>query len=165
MLKSGIGSHQSARSLKTEWLTPPDIIDALGSFDLDPCAPVVRPWPTAKHHYTIVDDGLHKEWKGRVWCNPPYDEAAKWLARMAQHGNGIALIFARTETKTFFSQVWNKADAVLFIEGRLYFYHVTGERAAHNSGAPSVLVAYGRENIRLLRESKIKGKFVKLSCE
>lgn len=75
------------------------------------------------------------------------------------------MIFARTETKTFFSQVWNKADAVLFIEGRLYFYHVTGERAAHNSGAPSVLVAYGRENIRLLRESKIKGKFIKLSCE
>lgn len=43
----GMGSHQSAAMLKDEWLTPPEIIKALGgpeSFDLDPCAPIKRPW-------------------------------------------------------------------------------------------------------------------------
>ena len=35
-----------------EWLTPPNILLALGAFDLDPCAPIVRPWDTAALHYT-----------------------------------------------------------------------------------------------------------------
>lgn len=37
-----------------EWLTPRNIVDALGPFDLDPCAPIVRPWPTAVQHYTAA---------------------------------------------------------------------------------------------------------------
>ena len=28
---------------KSEWLTPPEVIAALGEFDLDPCAPINRP--------------------------------------------------------------------------------------------------------------------------
>lgn len=30
-----------------EWYTPKEIIDALGKFDLDPCAPVKPLWQTA----------------------------------------------------------------------------------------------------------------------
>jgi hypothetical protein len=37
---------------KDEWLTPQFIVQALGAFDLDPCAPVNRPWDTARTHYT-----------------------------------------------------------------------------------------------------------------
>ena len=156
-----IGGHQSAAMLKDEWLTPPEIIKDLGEFDLDPCSPIRRPWDTADLHYTIEDDGLSQPWHGRVWCNPPYGlEAARWLERLADHGNGIALIFARTETRMFFEQVWNKADAVLFIEGRLHFHHVDGTRARANAGAPSVLVAYGHENRGVLKSSDIPGKFI-----
>ena len=36
---------------KEEWLTPPDLVQLLGPFDLDPCAPVRRPWDTAAKHY------------------------------------------------------------------------------------------------------------------
>jgi hypothetical protein len=46
------------------WLTPPHIIQALGSFDLDPCSPLNRPWDTAQKHYTIEDDGLTSPWGG-----------------------------------------------------------------------------------------------------
>lgn len=78
-----MGSHQSARMLKDEWLTPPDIIKGLGSFDLDPCSPVNRPWDTADRHYTIEDDGLMQPWSGRVWLNPPYGrEATAWLDKL-----------------------------------------------------------------------------------
>ena len=55
-----------------DWLTPPEILQALGPFDLDPCASLYQPWRTATKQYTIEDDGLKKEWRGRVWCNPPY---------------------------------------------------------------------------------------------
>ena len=107
---SGMGSHQSSNMLKDEWFTPPGIIGSLGEFDLDPCTSVDRPWDTARHHYSLLDDGLAQEWEGRVWCNPPYGrETGKWLNRCAAHGNAIALIFARTETKMFFNEVWDKA--------------------------------------------------------
>jgi hypothetical protein len=161
--RKGIGSHQSANMKKDEWLTPPEIIKALGEFTLDPCAPIVRPWETAEKHFTINDNGLEKEWKGRIWCNPPYGlEASKWLKKLTEHGNGIALIFARTETKMFFEWVWNNATAVKFIEGRLYFHHVDGSRAKANAGAPSVLIAYGNENAETLKNCEIKGKFLRL---
>lgn len=161
--RKGIGSHQSANMLKDEWLTPPELIKSLGEFDLDPCSPINRPWPTANKHLTINDDGLIQPWSGRVWCNPPYGlEAANWLDKLAKHGNGIALIFARTETKMFFEHVWRKADALLFLEGRLFFHHVDGAKAKSNSGAPSVLVAYGEENSTLLKNCAIKGQFIEL---
>ncbi len=156
-----MGGHQSAAMLKDEWLTPPHIVKALGLFDLDPCAPHEsrRPWDMASRHYSAEDDGLSQPWEGRVWCNPPYGlEAAKWLDRLANHGNGIALIFARTETAMFFEHVWGKADAVLFLRGRLHFHHVDGARAAANAGAPSVLVAYGEHNVQALRDSGIDGQ-------
>lgn len=163
---SGMGGHQSPAMLKDEWLTPPEILCALGKFDLDPCAPVPerRPWPMAGRHYTLMDDGLSKPWKGRVWLNPPYGrQTGEWLARLADHGNGIALVFARTETEMFFNHIWGKADSVLFIRGRLFFHHATGARARHNSGAPSCLVAYGRRNTRALRYSNIPGYLVDMS--
>ena len=158
-----MGSHQSTKMKTDEWLTPPEILNAVGPFHLDPCAPVIRPWATAESHFTIEDDGLSQSWAGRVWCNPPYGIfAEKWLERMADHDNGIALIFARTETKMFFRTVWERADAILFIKGRLHFHHVDGTRAKSNSGAPSCLVAYGENNRRILMESGINGKFIQI---
>lgn len=154
----GMGGHHSARAQKDEWLSPPNIVQALGPFDLDPCAPVVRPWDTAARHFTIEDDGLTKQWEGRVWLNPPYGQATgDWLARLYNHGNGIALIFARTETDDWVRYVWGAADGILFIRGRLYFHHADGRRAAANSGAPSALIAYGKHNVAALRTPAIGG--------
>lgn len=159
--RRGMGTHQSAKMITSEWLTPPEIIKALGLFDLDPCAPVNRPWDMAKNHYNKEENGLLKKWYGRIWLNPPYGtEADPFLKRLSEHGNGIALIFARTETKMFFSHVWNKAAAILFLQGRLYFYHANGTRAKANGAAPSVLIAYGEENVNALKNSSIPGKLV-----
>lgn len=157
-----MGSHQSARMISDVWLTPPEILGALGRFDLDPCAaPEPRPWPTADRHIALPDDGLAAPWAGRVWLNPPYSrEAAKWLAKLADHGNGIALVFARTETAWFVDSAWRRADAILFLHGRVHFHRADGVRAAANAGAPSCLIAYGASNATALRESGIKGSYV-----
>lgn len=162
-MPKGIGSHQSHIMKTDEWLTQLEIVKALGPFDLDPCFLENRPWDTAKTHYTIKDNGLWKEWFGRVWLNPPYGkDTAVWLDKMVNHNNGIVLIFARTETKMFFKSVWPHATAILFIEGRLFFHYPDGTKAKANSGAPSVLIAYGSENARILEDSGIKGKYIKL---
>lgn len=151
-----LSGHQSPRMKTDEWLTPPEILTALGPFDLDPCAPVDRPWPTAAKHYTIADDGLSQPWRGRVWLNPPFGrEAVKWLRRLRDHDNGIALVAARTETRAFYETIWGHAAGVLFMRGRPHFHRVDGTRAAANSGAPICLVAYGLSNLTALNASDL----------
>ena len=158
-----IGSHQSAKMLNDEWMTPPEIIEDLGPFDMDVCAPINRPWDTAKIHLTIDDNGLLHGWHGFVWCNPPYGKhTSDWLSRCAIYNNCLVLIFARTETRMFFDYVWNHAESILFVEGRLYFYDVNGNKAMANSGAPSVIIAYGNEANKRLKESTIRGKLIQL---
>lgn len=158
-----MGGHQGPM-IKDEWLTPREIIIVLGPFDLDPCSPIVRPWPTANHHFTIEDDGLSQDWTqyGRVWLNPPYGpHTGTWLERLREQGNGIALIFARTETDVWFRHIWGIASGILFLKGRLNFHHVSGSRAVLNAGAPSALIAYGSDNADRLQHSTIPGYFTK----
>lgn len=157
----GVGGHQLPyRGASDDWLTPPDIIRDLGPFDLDPCASTNQPWPTAK--LQLTRRGLNTPWRGFVWLNPPYGpQTFQWVHRLAEHNNGIALIFARTETRGFMREVWAKANALLFVAGRLHFHHaITGQRASFNSGAPSVLVAYGTLGVERLLRSEIDGALV-----
>jgi len=140
---------------------PPHILEALGQFDLDPCASVDRPWDTAKHHYTAEDDGLMQPWFGRVWCNPPYGPKMRsFLFKLAKHKEGgIALVFARTETKAFFDTVWDEADAILFLKGRLKFHKPDGS-VGGTAGSPSVLIAYGQREVKVLENCDLTGKLV-----
>lgn len=149
----------------TTWLTPPDVFTKLGEFDLDPCASIIRPWDIAKVNYTEEDDGLSKEWFGRVWLNPPYGPPLmpKFLQKMAKHNNGIALVFNRTETRQFHEFVWPVASAVLFKKGRILFLNEYGERPGNGPGCGSVFIAYGKENADILKNSGIEGKFIYLN--
>lgn len=162
-----MGSHHSASMKSDVWLTPPEMIRALGPFDLDPCAaPEPRPWPTAARHIARPDDGLAADWgRGMVWLNPPYSrEAVRWLQKLSRHGNGIALVFARTETAWFWECVWRShtATAVMFLEGRIHFHRADGSRAAANAGAPSCIVSYGLDAAVRLPRSGLSGEIVPL---
>lgn len=160
-----IGGHHNPIAKTVEWLTPPGIIEALGPFDLDPCAPISQPYPTAAKVFTRLDNGLIQNWgEARVWLNPPYTsgEVEKWLGRMAEHDRGTALIFARTETEGFHRHVWERCSALLFLEGRINFHYPDGRRAKANAGAPSVLCAYGMDDADVLAYCGMKGAFVPL---
>lgn len=144
-----------------EWYTPRYILDALGKFDLDPCSPVVRPFDTAKKHYTQADDGLCNPWMGRVWLNPPYNDIQTWMLAMARHGNGIALTYNRLGTHWFDELVMPYTTGLLFLTGNLKFIPKDGKASA----APhsSVLIAYdppGKNvNYLALRHSGLPGQF------
>lgn len=162
------GPHHSGRGTSDIWLTPPSVIEALGgadSFDLDPCAPFRSPVRTARGAYSYVfQDGLALPWAGRVFLNPPYSRPAfsRFLDRMAAHDHGVALIFARTETRDFFDCVWDRASGLLFLKGRLAFLRPDGSTGTGNSGAPSVLCAYGHSDAECLAFSGLEGQFVPL---
>lgn len=146
-----------------EWLTPPEIIQKLSPFDLDPCSPINRPWDTANNYYTIEDNGLEQPWFGFVWCNPPYGkETKKWLQKMEQHNRGIALVFARTDTIAWHNYIFKTATAICFIQGRLTFYTVEGIKGKDTAGAPSALIGYGEEAYNRLIISNL-GKTIRVN--
>lgn len=152
-------SHEKKSDGTDVWLTPRHILSPLGEFDLDPCSPINRPWDTAKNHFTVEDNGLKKEWFGRVWLNPPYGNQLEfWLHKMALHSNGIALTFGRTDTKAFHESIFPFAYSILFIQGRLRFCNPKGEEYKWNAGAPSVLIGYTEDDSDVLSESGISGK-------
>lgn len=161
--KGGFTGHAPTENRQTRWLTPPHIVEALGEFDLDPCGAPGH--ILAKRTYLLEDgdDGLRDPWFGRVWCNPPYGrEAQPFLERLADHGVGTALIFARVETKMFFDLIWDRATSILFLKGRLTFLDGDGNLGHANAGAPSCLVAYGAEDTRALAYSGLAGRLVLL---
>jgi hypothetical protein len=159
-------SHESSKNKTVEWYTPKHVFDAIGiEFDLDPCSPGkdIVPWVPAKKCFTIADDGLMLPWSGNVWMNPPYGKNTPiWLERLALHGTGIALLFARTDAKWFHKFV-SIADAICFVKGRMIFIHEKNAIAyakgefdrdpTERPGAGSMLIAYGKENAQALRKS------------
>lgn len=103
-----------------EWYTPPEIIHSLGQFDLDPCTSIeaYNINHSARNFYTKEDDGLEKEWEGRVWLNPPYSRPLieLFIDKMAKHNNGIALVYNRCDSKMFQDVIFQHASAMLILE-------------------------------------------------
>ena len=156
-----LGSHQKTVGDSQDWITPRWIIDALGPFDLDPCAAFPRPWDCAAYNLALGSDGLSRDWKGRVWLNPPFNryEVGKWIKKLAEHGRGTALLHARTEA-AWFEPVWKSASGILFLADRLYFHYPDGRRAEANSGAPACLVSFGAHDRQRLAQADIRGTLV-----
>lgn len=154
------------------WLTPPGMIAQLGGWQAnqtDPCASIDQPWRTAHVQYTVADNGLMRRWEpGDAYVNPPYSNVGPWLARLAEHGAGIALVFARTDTGAWFASVWRRASGVLFVRGRLAFYRPDGMLPLRQDGRPiearqpSALIAYGAAALDRLYDSDIAGEFIPL---
>lgn len=153
-----------AVSKSVEWYTPKWLFDELGiDFDLDPASPHDHESHVpAQTKYTIFDDGLSKDWFGRVWMNPPYGrETGKWMERFAQHGNGICLVFSRTDT-AWFQDVMKKADATLLVRGRIEF--VPGHENKHKKsrcGAGTALFAFGFASEQALAKLSDRGIFIR----
>lgn len=130
-----------------EWYTPLEIIQSLGEFDLDPCAPMKPLWQTARVMINKEQDGLSKEWKGRVWLNPPYQQSliTQFMRRMGEHKNGIALVFAKIDSRMFRDHIYPNCDSICLLRKRIRFYNEQGQQpASPNNG--NMLIAYTPED-------------------
>lgn len=146
-----------------DWWTPPEVFEKLDlEFDLDVSAPEGGvPWLPAKKYFTKKDDGLEQDWgENLVWMNPPYGiSTGSWLDKFVGHGNGIALVFARTDTRWFHNYAL-KADALCFTKGRLKF--INPDRTDTSTPAVgSLFIAIGTTSYYALQKANL-GWFVKL---
>lgn len=122
-------------SVKQDWETPQKFFDKLNSefdFTLDACSSV----ETAKCgiYFTEQDNALSKEWRGKVFCNPPYGREIKdWIkygyeqSCKAYNEYVVMLIPARTDTEYWHKYVM-KADEIRLVYGRLTFRDRKSER-------------------------------------
>src|SRR5260221_5210740 len=156
-----LGSHQKSIELSQNYITPKWILDRLGEFDLDPCAADPRPWGCAETNWT--SHGLDRPWFGTVYLNPPFSryQVGEWISRLAEHGNGVALLHARTEAE-WFEPCWRSASMILFMADRIKFCKADGTEHSANSGAPPVLVGFGASGAARLERCTIPGALVKV---
>lgn len=154
----GFGHERGYEGGSNDWITPKYIIDALGPFDLDPCASVTQPWSCARKAYTVEQDGLAHYWFGSVWLNPPYGpHTSRWVRRLSEHGHGIALIFARVETKLWHDFIFPTMDGLVFPRSRISFHRPDGSLPKSSSGAPSAIIAWGNDERSRLIEAVDQG--------
>lgn len=143
------------------WITPRKIVVALGPFDLDPCTPEEgMPYKSARRMIKPSECGLCTKWEGRVWLNPPYKGPESFLMRMSLHGNGIALLAARTGSAWFQNFVFKTADALFFAQSRIKFTRIDG--TGGHANFDSVFAAWGNENVKALSRLSMKGYTVRL---
>ena len=61
------------KASKDEWYTPKHIVDYFGKFDLDVASSEYNSKRLGiKKYFSKENTALDKDWKGKVWCNPPF---------------------------------------------------------------------------------------------
>lgn len=123
-----------------EWYTPQPFFAALDAefhFTLDAAA--THKNAKCAHYFTKEDDALQHEWKGTVWCNPPYGrKITDWIKKASDSArNGatvVLLVHARTDTRWFHDYIYRKHE-IRFVRGRIKF-----GGAENNAPFPSMVV-------------------------
>jgi len=145
-------NNRTTGKFSDTYLTPPNLIRALGEFDFDPCCPSNMPWRTAKQMIRETDpeeDGLKTEWFGRVWCNPPYSKIMPWVIKMIKHNHGIMLLPAKSQDTRWAQTAIQSASIVLFLKNRIMFCLPDGTPTT-GKWSPNMLLAFGDDDANML---------------
>ncbi len=160
------------------WVTPPEILElvrAVGPIGLDPCTSSGNPTDAvcgcvgsreALAWYgddlrLSTNDGLGIDWRAEahdleewghstlIYVNPPWKEAARWVAKCAaEAAKGCEIIYlgpAATDAKYFHELILPTAERVCLWRGRVAFLDPrTGKRGDRPTGG--VMLAYWGPN-------------------
>lgn len=138
--------HVSNNSGCNEWYTPQKYVelvrDVLGVIELDPAScEYANRTVKAEKYFSLDDDGLTKEWRGRVWMNPPYgsETIAAFVDKFVDEYNvgniteGIVLVNNATETG-WFRNLASVANSIVFPQGRIRYESSSRESLAPLQG-------------------------------
>lgn len=151
-----MGSSQPPLSTD-DWCTPVHIIEAarevLGEIDLDPASNAfAQSRVGAKHHFTIEQDGLAQQWRGRVWLNPPYsmpaiEQFVNQLVDEVEAGNvTAAILLTNNSTSAAWCQLaTSRASAVCFPSTRIAFERPDGSGPHKGNRYAQVIFYFGTD--------------------
>jgi hypothetical protein len=138
-------NHQAIGTGENEWYTPAEFAEmarlVMGGIDLDPASnPVANETIKATRYFTKEDDGLARDWSGRLWLNPPYSQGLMlpFCEKLAAHFDAgdvtAAILVSHNNTDTrWFHRLGKSCAAISFPKNRIRFYR--GEEiAAPTSG-------------------------------
>ena len=126
---AGLTAHDGS----SEWYTPAPYVEAarkvLGAFDLDPASSeIANKTVRAERIFTEADDGLTRDWPGRVWLNPPYGGVGpRFIERLLEQFEAgtttaaIALLNSNTTDTRWFRPCFE--HPICFACGRIDFDH------------------------------------------
>ena len=157
-------------SKSNDWYTPSPIVEAaralMGGIDLDPasCAQANEIVKAARF-FSIEEDGLSQDWRGRVWLNPPYgreaggSSQAVWSSKLIESfeagdvSEAVMLVNSATGSR-WFKPLFE--FAICFVEGRISFDSPVGrkDRPTHYSA----LVYFGHNQIGFYKQFRELGQ-------
>jgi phage N-6-adenine-methyltransferase len=129
-----------------ERYTPEEYIDAarsvLGEIDLDPATSAqAQQTVCASEYFTVEDDGLGREWHGRVWLNPPYHRelAPKFIDKLVEEyiaGRvaGAVMLTNNCADTDWFDVAVRACAGICFTHGRIKFTEPNGEEVLPTQG-------------------------------
>lgn len=134
--------------------TPKYITDALGVFDLDPCAgehtkiAILNLWDGRG------ENGLTEKWHGFVWCNPPFSQKELWAQKMLDHNCGI-MVLPERGSAPWFGPLAQKLGKYFVMGKKINF---EGGSSSNNLG--SILFPFGDLAVLRIEASGLPGHFV-----
>lgn len=129
------GSHRANTPL--EWVAP--VSDAVGGFDLDPCA---SPSSRLAEKSIRETGGLARSWDEyrTVWVNHPFSEPAEWLRKANETTAETVVTLSKCDPSTaWFHDELLGADVLAFPSDRIQFIGYD-----NSAGFPVVYGVFGR---------------------
>ena len=147
------------RHERQDWQTPGWLLQAarrvLGGIDLDPASDgEANKFVMAARYYD--DDGLRRDWAGRVWLNPPYGKIGPhssqgiWLEKLCgeyERGSvtaALLLVNAATDTR-WFQRLWERP--LCFLHPRVRFVLPGTARQSASPTHASVTACFGSHSV------------------
>lgn len=105
---------------KNDYMTPPELYRMaldyfkIDKFSLDTCC-TEENIPAQEYYKNGEKDGLKEPWMAYSWCNPPFNDSAKWVEKAYKEnrelGANIAMLIpVRTETKFWHDYILYNPD-------------------------------------------------------
>jgi len=140
--------HLQSIKVHDEWETPQELFDkACSDYQIWPKWDVCANAENTKclNHFCKLQNAFYQEWRQDFFMNPPYSDIKRWMQKAwSQHKlylvNGIALVYAKTDTQWWHQYVEDKAE-VHFIKGRVKFL-LNGQKPKNSAPYPSCWVIW-----------------------
>lgn len=120
---------------EVEYYSPPEIVDTarhvMRGIDLDPasCAEA-NEIVQAEMYFDEEDDGLTKQWTGKVWMNPPYTKKIidKFIHKLCTDPIDQAIVLLNNNTETKWAQeILSVSNVICFPSRRVKFWNSKGK--------------------------------------